>query len=162
MAKAKDDNEAVVELLNEVLTAELTAINQYFLHAEMCRNWGLMRLYKIGKKHSIDEMKHAEQVMERILYLEGVPNVQRLNKINIGESVPEQLKSDRALEADAIVRLNDHVKTCRDAGDNGTKVLLEGILTSEEEHLDWIDAQLQLIDTVGEQNYLSQQIAPAS
>ncbi len=152
------NEDAVVKVLNEVLTAELTAINQYFLHGEMCRNWGLMRLYKLGKKHSIDEMKHAEEVMERILYLGGVPNVQRLDKINIGETVPEQLASDRTLETQAIERLNRAVIVCRDAGDNGSRVLVEEILTSEEEHLDWIDAQLDLIKSVGEQNYLAQQI----
>jgi bacterioferritin len=157
MAKDKG-GEAVIRVLNDVLTAELTAINQYFLHGEMCREWGFLRLYKIERKHSIDEMKHAEKVMERILYLKGMPNVQRLGKINVGETVREQLLSDRALEAEAIPRLNAGILLCRDVGDNGSLVLLEEILVSEEEHIDWIDSQLQLIESVGEQNYLAQQI----
>jgi bacterioferritin len=151
-------NDPVVKLLNEVLTAELTGINQYFLHAEMCHQWGYERLYGHIRKESIDEMKHAEKLIERILYLRGVPNVQRLGKINIGETVAEQFKSDRALEAEAIERLNAGIATCVAQGDNGSRALLEAILVSEEEHLDWLDAQLELIKQVGEQNYLAQQM----
>jgi bacterioferritin len=148
----------IIDLLNDVLTAELTAINQYFVHAEMCDNWGYDRLEGIIRKHSIGEMKHAEELIERILFLEGIPNMQRLGKINIGENVPEILKLDLALEMDAIPRLNKGVETCRDAGDNTTRMLIEEILRDEEEHVDWLEAQLDLITQVGAQNYLAQQI----
>jgi bacterioferritin len=148
----------IIDLLNDVLTAELTAINQYFVHAEMCDNWGYDRLEQIIRKHSIGEMKHAEELIERILFLEGIPNMQRLGKINIGENVPEILKLDLALEMDAIPRLNKGVETCRDAGDNTTRVLIEEVLEDEEEHVDWLEAQLDLISQVGAQNYLAQQI----
>ena len=161
MAKSKSA-EAVVKVLNDVLTSELTSINQYFLHGEICRNWGYQRLYKLGKKHSIDEMKHAEEVMERVLYLGGIPNVQRLNKINIGETVPEQLKSDLVLEKEAIDRLNEGIVICRKSDDNGSAVLLEKILVSEEEHVDWIEAQLTLMEQTGVENYLTQQIRSES
>lgn len=148
----------IIDLLNEVLTAELTAINQYFVHSEMCENWGYGRLHAMIRKHSIGEMKHAEQLIERVLFLEGVPNVQRLGKINIGESVPEQFKVDLALEIDAVQRLNAGIDACREADDNTTRKLLEEILVSEEEHIDWIEAQIALIEQVGVQNYLAQQI----
>lgn len=148
----------VIELLNEVLTAELTAINQYFVHGEMCENWGYQRLHREIRKHSIGEMKHAEEVIERILFLEGVPNVQRLWKINIGETVPEQMKVDLALEIDAVKRLNAGIEACRAADDNNTRHLLEQILHDEEEHIDWIEAQIALIEQVGAPNYLAQQI----
>ena len=148
----------VIELLNEVLTAELTAINQYFVHAEMCENWGYKRLQHEIRMHSIGEMKHAESLIERILFLEGMPNVQRLWKINIGENVPEQLKVDLQLELDAVKRLNEGVEACRQADDNNSRHLLEEILEDEEEHIDWIEAQLALIDQVGVANYLAQQI----
>ena len=148
----------VIELHNEVLTAELTAINQYFVHGEMCENWGYQRLHHEIRKHSIGEMKHAEEVIERILFLEGVPNVQRLWKINIGESVPEQMKVDLALELDAVKRLNAGIEACRAADDNNTRHLLEEILEDEEEHIDWIEAQIALIEQVGAANYLAQQI----
>ena len=150
----------VIAILNEVLTGELTAINQYFLHAEMCRDWGYERLYSVIRKESIDEMKHAEQLIERILYLKGVPNVQRLGKIRIGETVEEQLRSDLALEHEAIPRLQRGVKLCADVGDHGSRQLLDSILASEEEHADWLEAQLELIDQVGVQNYLAAQIRP--
>ena len=148
----------VIEVLNEVLTAELTAINQYFVHAEMCENWGYERLLKIIRKESIDEMKHAEKLIERILFLEGIPNVQRLWKINIGENVPEIFKADYALELEALPRLNQGIEICREAGDNNSRHLLEHILEDEEEHVDWLEAQLSLIEQVGVQNYLSEQI----
>ncbi len=148
----------IVELLNEVLTSELTAINQYFVHAEMAENWGYERRKHIVRKHSIEEMKHAEKLIERILFLGGIPNVQRLGDIRIGETVVEQLKVDLALENDAVGRLNPGIETCREAGDNGSRFLLEEILESEEEHIDWIDSQLSLVAQVGEQNYLAQQI----
>ncbi len=154
-------NKDIIAALNDVLCAELTAINQYFLHAEMHENWGYERLHHAVRHHSIDEMKHAEQVMARILFLDGLPNVQRLGKINIGETVPEQMKSDYALEKDAIERLNKGIALCVEHGDNGTRHLFEEILTSEEEHLDWLEIQIGQIEQVGVQNYLATQIREA-
>ena len=148
----------IIDILNDVLTAELTAINQYFLHAEMCENWGYARLFQEVRKHSIGEMKHAEEVIERILFLEGLPNVQRVGKINIGENVPEMFRVDLALEMDAIKRLNAGIDACREADDNNSRHLLEHILEDEEAHIDWIEAQIALLDQVGAQNYLAQQI----
>jgi bacterioferritin len=150
----------VIEILNEVLTAELTAINQYFVHAEMCENWGFARLLKIIRKESIEEMRHAEKLIERVLFLEGIPNVQRLWKINIGENIQEIFKADFALEMEALPRLNQGIETCRELGDNNTRRLLEEILADEEHHVDWLEAQLSLIEQVGLQNYLAEQIKP--
>ncbi len=150
--------QAVIDVLNAVLTAELTAINEYFIHAKMCRNWGYLRLADTVRKESIDEMKHADQLIERILYLEGVPNVQRLGKVNVGESVPEQFKLDLALEHEALKRLNDGIKLCREVNDHGSEELLRSILVSEEEHADWLETQLGLLAQIGEQNYLAQQL----
>ncbi len=151
-------NKEVVDLLNEVLAGELVAINQYFLHAKMCKNWGFYRLAEHIRKESIDEMKHAEQLVDRVLFLDGLPNLQRLDKINIGQTVPEQLKSDLAVEYAAVKRLNDGIQLCRDKGDNATEALLKGILVSEEEHVDWIETQLGLIDQLGEKAYLAEQL----
>ena len=151
-------SQQVIDLLNDVLTGELTAINQYFIHAKMCQNWGYERLYKKLYHESIDEMKHADRLIERILYLEGVPNLQRLAKVNVGETVPEQLNVDLELERVALNRLNNGIAKCRDEGDNGSRALLEEILVSEEEHVDWIEAQLDLIKQIGLENYLSQQV----
>ncbi len=151
-------NPKVIEALNDVLTAELTGINQYFVHAKMCENWGYKRLAEVNRKESISEMKHADEVIERILFLDGVPNMQRLGKVRVGETVPEQLKLDHGLELDAVSRLNKGIALAVDVGDNGTRELLEDILVSEEEHVDWLEAQLELITQVGEQNYLAQQI----
>lgn len=148
----------VIQILNEILTGELTAINQYFLHARMCTNWGYKKLGSVIYKESIDEMKHAQALIDRILFLEGIPNVQRLGTLNIGESVEEQLKSDLALEFQAIPRLKKGIELCNQASDHGTRELLEHILESEEHHVDWIEAQLNLIKEVGAQNYLTQQI----
>ncbi len=148
----------VIGLLNDVLTNELTAINQYFLHARMCENWGYERLWKKIRAESIDEMKHADEVIERILYLEGLPNLQRLGKLTIGQTVEEQLRLDLELERRAIPRLNEGIALCRDVGDNGSRELLEKILHGEEEHANWLEAQLELIRQVGEGNYLAQQI----
>jgi bacterioferritin len=148
----------IIEILNDVLTAELTAINQYFVHGEMCENWGYERLHKIIRMHSIGEMKHAEEIIERVLFLEGVPNVQRLGKITIGENVAEIFKSDYALELDALPRLNEGIELCRQLGDNNSRHLLEEILEEEEKHVDWLEAQMSLIEQVGIQNYLAQQI----
>ncbi len=148
----------VIDLLNEVLTNELTAINQYFLHARMCENWGYDRLHGKIRHESIDEMKHADEVIERLLYLEGLPNLQRLGKINVGENVPELLKLDLELEKVAIPTLNRGIELCRKVGDNGTAELLEDMLVDEEEHANWLETQLTAIDQVGVQNYLSEQL----
>ena len=148
----------VVTLLNDILTAELTAINQYFIHARMCENWGYKRLWKKLREESIGEMRHADRLIERVLYLEGVPNVQRLGKVNVGQTVPEQLKLDLELERAAVAALNGGVEQCRGLGDNGSRDLLEDILKSEEGHIDWIEEQLELIKQVGEPHYLAQQI----
>jgi bacterioferritin len=151
-------NPRVIDLLNEVLTNELTAINQYFLHARMCENWGYERLWHEVRAESIDDMKHADRVIERILYLEGFPNVQRLGKLNVGQTVEEQLRSDLALEQQAIPVLNRGIETCRAEGDNGSAELLEDVLEDEEDHLNWLEAQLTLVEQVGLQNYLAEQI----
>jgi len=151
-------NAKLIEALNEILTGELTSINQYFVHAKMCENWGYHRLAEAVRKESIGEMKHADELIERILYLEGVPNVQRLGKIRVGETVPEQLKLDYKLETEAVPRLNQAIALATEVGDNGTRELLEDILTSEEEHVDWLEAQFELLKQVGEQNYLAQQM----
>lgn len=148
----------VVEVLNEVLCAELTGINQYFIHAMMCRNWGYSKLAEHSRAESIEEMKHAQQVIERILYLEGVPNMQRYMKVNVGQDVPEQHGFDLDLERDAVKRLNAGVELCRAKGDHGTRALLEKILVDEEEHVDWLEAQLEQIEAMGLQNYLAQQL----
>jgi len=151
-------HEQVIALLNEVLTAELTAINQYFIHARMCENWGYERLWKKLRAEAIDEMHHADEVIERILYLDGLPNVQRLGKINVGQTVPEQLRVDLELEHVAIAALNKGIELSRSLGDNGSRELLEDILEAEEEHANWLEAQLVLIAQVGDANYLAQQI----
>ena len=151
-------HDQVVSLLNDVLTAELTAINQYFIHARMCESWGYKRLWKKLREESIGEMKHADRLIERVLYLEGVPNVQRLGKVNVGQTVPEQLRLDLELERVAVTALNAGVELCRALGDNGSRDLLEDILKAEEDHIDWIEEQLELIKQVGEPHYLSQQI----
>ena len=150
--------EEVLSLLNQLLTNELTAINQYFIHAKMCENWGYERLAHKIREESIDEMKHADQIISRILFLEGIPNLQALHKLRVGETPKEQLESDLQLEYAAIAFLNKGVEAARAAHDNATKDQLERILVSEEEHTDWIETQLELIRQVGEQNYLAQQI----
>jgi len=150
----------VVRLLNEVLTAELTAINQYFLHAKMLQNWGFVRLAGLVRKESIDEMRHADQLIDRILYLEGLPNLQRLWPLRIGETVREQFESDLALEDEAIPRLNAAIRACTELGDHGTRVLLDGILVSEEQHRDWLVMQLGLIRQLGESAYLADHLRP--
>lgn len=151
-------NAKIITALNEILTAELTGINQYFIHAKMCQNWGFRKLAEMSRKESIGEMKHADKVIERILYLDGVPNMQRLNKVRVGETVLEQFQLDLGLEVDAVKKLNESIALAVEAGDNGTRELLEEILVSEEEHIDWLEAQLELVKQVGEQNYLAQQI----
>ena len=151
-------DDRVIEALNEVLTAELTAINQYFIHAKMSANWGYERRAEHLRNESIDEMKHAEQLIERILYFEGTPNMQRLFPVQVGESVEEQLRLDLGVEYEAVPRLNHGVALCVEVGDNGTRELLEGILVSEEEHVDWLETQLETIRQIGIENYLAQQL----
>ncbi len=148
----------VIELLNEVLTAELTAINQYFAHAKMQGNWGYLRLAEHTRAESIDEMKHAESVIERILYFEGVPNLQRLGPVRVGETVPEQFRLDLAVEHEAIERFNRGIALARDTGDNGTRELLAAMLVEEEHHTDYLETQLALIDSIGEAHYLAQHL----
>jgi bacterioferritin len=148
----------VIQVLNDVLCAELTAINQYFVHAMMCDNWRLKRLAKHMREESIGEMKHAEIVIDRILYLDGVPNMQKYMRIKVGPTVPEMHQFDLDLEKDAVGRLNSGVELCRGKGDNGTRLLLEQILHDEEEHIDWLEAQITQIEAMGLQNYLAQQI----
>ncbi len=152
-------NDTVLAYLNEQLKAELTAINQYFLHAEMCENWGYKRLASYGKKESIDEMKHAEALIERLLFLEGTPVMTELFPLRIGANVKAQLENDLALELEAVPRLNRAIKTAVEAGDNGSRDLFEKILTDEEHHVDWLEAQLHLIQEIGLQNYLAEQMA---
>ena len=151
-------NEEVLTLLNQLLTNELTAINQYFIHAKMCENWGYLRLAKKVRDESIDEMKHADLVISRILFLEGVPNLQRYHKLHVGETVKEQLESDLNVEYSAVAFLNQGIETARKVGDNATEDLMTKILVGEEEHADWLETQLELIRQIGEQNYLAQQI----
>jgi len=151
-------NAKLIEALNEILTGELTAINQYFIHAKMCDNWGYDRLAHKVREESISEMKHADELIERILFLEGVPNMQRLDKVRVGETVSEQLKLDLKLEETAVPRFNKAVALAVELADNTTRELLARMLKSEEEHVDWLEAQLSLISQVGEQNYLAQQI----
>jgi bacterioferritin len=151
-------NAQVIDLLNEVLTGELTAINQYFLHARMLDNWGYKHLGKRVRDESIDEMKHADRLIERILFLEGLPNLQRLGKLSIGETVKEQFANDLAVEYEAIKRLNDGIGLCRSVGDNGSERLLQDILVSEEEHIDWLETQQELMRQLGDVAYLAEQI----
>jgi bacterioferritin len=148
----------VIAILNEVLKAELTAINQYFLHAEMCENWGYQRMAKHTRKESIEEMQHAEIVMERILLLDGTPNMTDYFKINIGQNLKQQLQNDLELEYTAVKRLNDGIKSCVAVGDNGSRELLEKILLDEEHHIDWLEGQLHMIKEMTYENYLAQQL----
>jgi bacterioferritin len=148
----------IIELLNEVLTAELTAINQYFIDSRMCSNWGYGHLAEKFREESIGEMKDAQELIDRILYLDGVPNLQRLGTVLVGETVPEQLTLALDLEKAAIDRLNAGIARCVATGDNGTRDLLAGILHGEEEHADWLETQLSAIDDVGIQLYLAEQL----
>ena len=151
-------SEEVLTLLNNLLTNELTAINQYYVHAKMCQNWGYERLAHKVREESIDEMRHADEVITRILFLEGIPNLQRYHKLHIGETVKEQLESDLQLEYAAIAFLNQGIEVARKVNDNATEHMMTKILVSEEEHTDWLEAQLELIKQVGEANYLAQQM----
>lgn len=144
----------VIEFLNKALYNELTAINQYFLHAKMLKNWGLHELAKHEYEESIDEMKHADKLSERILFLDGLPNFQLLGKLRIGENPRELLECDLALEYEALPLLREAIAHCETAGDYVSRQLLADILESEEEHIDWIETQLSVIDRIGEPNYL--------
>lgn len=151
-------NEKVIEALNARLAEELTAVNQYFVHAEMCENWGYERLHGMIRKRSIDEMKHAEKLIARILFLDGKPIVSNLNKIFIGSDVPKFHENDRQAEEDAIRGYNESIRLAVEVGDNGSRELLESILKDEEEHIDLIEAQLDQISQMGISQYLVEQI----
>jgi bacterioferritin len=151
-------NDDVLSLLNEALKAELTAINQYFLHAKMCESWGYQRLAAYNRRESIDEMKHADELMQRILFLEGTPNMTDMFPIQVGTNVKAQLENDMALEIAAVKRLNEAIQVSRNAGDNASRELFERILIDEEHHIDYLEGQLHIIEEVGLPNYLAQQI----
>ncbi len=151
-------NPKVIAELNAALKEELTAISQYFLHAEMCENWKYSKLADYIKKQSIDEMKHAETLIERILFLDGIPNMTELLHINVGRTVKEQLESDLKLEINAVSMYNASVKIAREEGDNASRELFERLLKDEEEHVDWLEAQVHQIKELGYERYLSQQI----
>lgn len=151
-------SQAIIDALNAVLTNELTAINQYFLHARMLQDWGLEKLGKLEYDASIDEMKHADEIIKRILFLEGVPNVQRMNKVNIGTNVEEILKADLAVEMHAVPELKKFIQLAEKENDFVSRDLFNSILNSEEEHVDWLETQLGLIDKVGVENYMQSQI----
>lgn len=151
-------NEKVLKDLGEALKAELTAINQYFLHAKMCENWGYFRLGAYYRKESIEEMVHAEKLMERILFLEGAPNMSDIGSIKIGTNVKAQFESDLALEMNAVKQLNAAIKVAAEAGDNASRALFEEILADEEKHVDYLEGQLHAIGEMGLENYLAQQL----
>jgi len=151
-------NAEIIETLNQVLTAELTAVNQYFLHSKLCANWGFARLAHHAREESIGEMRDADAIIDRILLLEGHPNLQRLGTVAAGESVPEQFAADADLERAAIERLRAAIAQAYDAGDHGTREVFEHILVGEESHLDWIETQQRLISEIGESHYLAQQV----
>ena len=151
-------NTKVINALNEALTEELTAVNQYFLHAEMCENWHYDKLGKYIKKQSIDEMKHAEVLIERLLFLEATPNMTELMKLTVGKNVKEQIESDLKLEIEAVEMYNRAIKTAREEGDNASRELFERLLKDEEAHVDWLEAQVHQISEIGYERYLSQQI----
>jgi bacterioferritin len=152
-------NEQVIARLNQLLADELTAINQYMVHSEMCANWRYDKLHKAIEGRAIQEMKHAEMLIARLLFLEGMPIVSNLNPIHIGAAIPDQFKRDLAAEEGAVKLYNDSIRLAADAADNGTREMLESILKDEEDHLDWIDAQLIQIEQMGVQAYLSEQIS---
>ncbi len=149
--------EEVINLLNDLLSDELTAVHQYILHAEMCADWGYGKLHDVIRKRAIDEMKHAEKLIERILFLEGKPMMGNLKEIHIGETVPKILESDLHAEQGAVKAYNRAIAFVTEKGDHGTKELLESILADEEAHLDWLETQLHLIEAMGLENYLAQQ-----
>ncbi len=155
----KPQDPKIIEYLNSVLKNELTAINQYFLHSRMFRDWGLKELGEHEYSESVDEMKHADALIERILFLDGLPNLQELGKLLIGENVPDMLRCDLQLEADAMPLLRECVAFSERVGDYVSRELFEDILTSEEEHVDWLETQLELIDKTGLENYLQSQMS---
>lgn len=148
----------IIEALNEILTAELTAINQYFIHAKMRENWGFKKLAAVARRESIEEMEDADKIIERILYFDGVPNLQRYNPVLVGETVPEQLALELETEKAAIERYNRSIALAVAKGDNGSRELMEHRLVDEESHADWLESQLHIIDTIGVENYLAQQL----
>jgi bacterioferritin len=148
----------IIDALNEILTAELTAINQYFIHARMCLNWGYKKLAEKKREESIEEMRDAQALIDRVLYLEGVPNMQRLNPVRVGEDAVEQHKLDLQLELDAVARLNKAIALCGDKGDSGTRELLEHVLEGEEKSVDWLETQLHLVSEIGKELYLAEQM----
>ena len=152
-------NEKVIEVLNGALADELTAVSQYMVHSEMCVNWGYGKLAAIVEKRAVDEMKHAEKLIGRILFLEGLPVVSQLKKMAIGATVEQQLENDNAAEAGAIQYYNDGIHGCREVGDNGSADLLQNNLEDEEAHIDWIETQLEQIKQIGLKNYLLSQVA---
>jgi len=151
-------NEKILATLNDLLADELTAVNQYMVHSEMCDDWGYERLHKLVEKRAIDEMKHAEKLIGRILFLEGVPVVSNLKKIHIGADVEQQYKNDWNAEIDAIKAYNTAIKLASELSDNGTRDFLQGILNDEENHLDWLETQMEQIKQIGIQNYLVEQM----
>ena len=151
-------NDKVMERLNDLLADELTAISQYMVHSELCANWGYKRLHEAAEKRAVDEMKHAEKLIGRIVFLEGQPVVSRLHEMHIGAAVPAQLGNDRAGEDGAIAAYNDAIRLAADLGDNGTRELLEDILGDEENHIDWLEAQLSQVEQMGIRNYLLGQL----
>ena len=148
----------IIEVLNEILTAELTAINQYFIHAKMREDWGFVKIAEKARDESIDEMKDAEKVIDRILYLDGVPNLQRYDPVLVGETVTEQYRLELETETRAIERYNRAIALAVAKGDNGTRELCEARLVDEESHADWLESQLNVIETIGVENYLAQQL----
>jgi bacterioferritin len=151
-------NEKILATLNDLLADELTAVNQYMVHSEMCDDWGYERLHKLVEKRAIDEMKHAEKLIGRILFLEGIPVVSNLKKIHIGADVEQQYKNDWNAEIDAIKAYNTAIKLASELSDNGTRDFLQGILNDEENHLDWLETQMEQIKQIGIQNYLVEQM----
>ncbi|NOT50217.1 MAG: bacterioferritin [Chitinophagaceae bacterium] len=151
-------NEKVIKTLNMLLADELSAIGQYMVHSEMCANWGYVKLHDIIKKRAIEEMKHAEKLIERILFLEGIPDVSSMEKVVIGNDLEHQFKNDRDAEESANSAYNKGISLCYDEGDNGSVELLRSILTDEEKHLDWLETQIDLIGKIGIKNYLVEQL----
>src|SRR5437763_92321 len=154
-------NPQVIDALNRALTVELTAINQYFCQAKMCQNWGYLKLYRKHYEESLGEMKHAEKLIERILFLEGTPEIARYDVIRVGTNVREQFENDLKLELSGVEHYNKTVELCSKVGDNGTRDLIEPILRESEEHVDWLETQLSLVEDVGLPNYLTEQMGAA-
>lgn len=149
---------AIIQALGDILASELAAINQYFLHAKMCEHWGYEKLAKKKREESIEEMRDAEQIMDRILFLEGIPNMQRLNPVKVGEDPIEQHRCDLNIELEAVARLNKAIELCRDKQDAGTREMLEHILKGEEESVDWLESQLHVVQEIGKERYLAEQL----